>query len=266
MSASPLQLATAIEAIDTDVYRGDIPDGWQQGKGAFGGVVVALATRALLASERDRTRTLRTLSADLTAPALPGAVEVRVSTLRRGKSTSFLEARVLQGGELVARASAALAAARDVAPVAIESPAPTPPAWTSAPVIPVEPPLGPVFARHYEYRATGPLPFSGNRAPVAEGWLREKTPPEALDEPAIAALLDAWWPTSIAVESAPRAVATVGYTMQLLADPRSLPAAEPLFYRARGVASTGNFFVEMRELWHGERVVALNQQTFALLG
>jgi hypothetical protein len=32
-----------------------------------------------------------------------------------------------------------------------------------------------------------------------------------------------------------------------------------------GVASADNYFVEMRELWSGERVVAMNQQTFALL-
>lgn len=266
MSASPLARATALEEIDGGAFRGEIPDGWQQGKGAFGGVVVALAARALVASERDEQRTLRSLSADLCAPALPGPVEVRVSTLRRGGSVSFLDARVTQDGALVARASAALAVARDVAPAAITSPAPRPPPWADAPVIPVEPPLGPVFARHYEYRATGPLPFSGSREAIAEGWIREQVPPDALDAPAIAALLDAWWPTSLTIEPAPRAVATVGYTMQLLTDPRSLPAPEPLFYRARGAASAGNFFVEMRELWAGERVVAMNQQTFALLG
>ena len=69
----------------------------------------------------------------------------------------------------------------------------------------------------------------------------------------------------LAVESAPRAVATVGYTMQLLVDPRTLDVAEPLYYRARGVAGGDNFFVEMRELWSGDVVVAMNQQTFALL-
>lgn len=53
--------------------------------------------------------------------------------------------------------------------------------------------------------------------------------------------------------------------MQLLADPRALPPSEPLFYRARGVAGADNYFVEMRELWSGDRVVAMNQQTFALL-
>lgn len=262
---SPLERATAIERVDEGVFRGEVPDGWQQGKGAFGGVVVAVLTRALVASEPERARTLRSLSADLCAPALPGAFEVRVSALRRGGSVSFLDARLLQGDAVVARASAALATSRAVAPVDFRPSAPTDPPWTDVPVLRVEPPLGPVFARHYEYRATGPLPFSGGAEPVAEGWVRERSPPEAHDEASIVALLDAWWPTTLTVASAPRAVATVGYTMQLLADPGALAAAEPLFYRAHGVASSGSFFVEMRELWSGGRVVAMNQQTFALL-
>ena len=54
--------------------------------------------------------------------------------------------------------------------------------------------------------------------------------------------------------------------VQLLVDPRTLDPAEPLYYRARGVAAADNFFIEMRELWSGDAVVAMNQQTFALLG
>ena len=46
---------------------------------------------------------------------------------------------------------------------------------------------------------------------------------------------------------------------------RSLPPDEPLRYRARMAALHEGFFVELRELWHGDRVVALNQQTFAIL-
>jgi hypothetical protein len=117
----------------------------------------------------------------------------------------------------------------------------------------------------YEFRSTGPLPFTGGTDPVAEGWVRERNPPAVLDEASIAGLLDSWWPTCLAIETRPRAVATVGYTMQLLVDPRSLPASEPLFYRARGIDSRDNFFVEMRELWSGDTIVAMNQQTFAIL-
>jgi hypothetical protein len=255
---------------DTNVYTANIPDRWQQGKGAFGGVVIGILTRAILASERDRGRMLRTLTADLCAPALPGPVDVDVESLRRGVNMSFVGGRMTQDGVLIARASAALASPRSIAPSAIRSlppqpPPPKRPPWRDVPALPVEPPIGPVFAQKYEYRSTGPLPFTGGSDPATDGWLREKATPSVLDEAAIVGMLDAWWPTVFSVEAAPRAVATVGYTMQLVVDPRTLDPAEPLFYRARGIGGGDNFFVEMRELWSGDSVVAMNQQTFALL-
>src|SRR4051794_41055567 len=110
---SDFEAATAIRPSgDGDVYAADIPDRWQQGRGAFGGVVIGILTRAILASERDRGRVLRSLSADLCAPAIPGAVEVRARSLRRGANVSFIDAQMLRDGALVARASAALASAR----------------------------------------------------------------------------------------------------------------------------------------------------------
>jgi hypothetical protein len=261
--------ATAIAAGDCpNVFHANIPDGWQQGKGAFGGLVIAILTRGLIASDDDRSRTLRSLSADLCAPALPGPAIVEVSTLRRGGSITYADARLVQDGAIIARASAALATPRPVAPAEmVATPPSRRPPWNDAAVLPIQPPLGPVFAQKYEYRSTGPLPFSGGGSPIAEGWIREKTPGASLDEAAIVGLCDAWWPTSFSIETGPRPVATIGYTMQLLIDPRTLAPKEPLFYRARGVASGDNFFVEMRELWDGssDRVVAMNQQTFALL-
>jgi hypothetical protein len=129
----------------------------------------------------------------------------------------------------------------------------------------MERPFAPEFTQNYEYRSTGPLPFGEGPDAIAEGWLREKAALSVVDEAAIAGRLDAWWPTSRAIDSRPHGVATAGYTMQLLVDPRNIPPDEPLIYRGRGVASADNYFVEMRELWWGERVVAMNQQTFALL-
>lgn len=270
---SPFELATALAPVAGQplVYRGTIPDAWQQGKGAFGGVSVGLLARAIVLAEASAgesvPRALRSLSADLCAPAMPGEVEIRVEVLRRGGSMTFLDARTLQAGAVIAHASASLASGRAIAPPGItpgHAPAGVPP-WTDVPTVPVQPPFGPVFGAHYEYRSAGPMPFSGGTSATALGYIREKTPPAVHDEASIAGLLDAWWPTIMPLHTMPRAIATVGYTMQLLVDPRTLPASEPLLYRAEGVAEHDTFFVEMRELWSGGRRVAMNQQTFAVL-
>ena len=77
--------------------------------------------------------------------------------------------------------------------------------------------------------------------------------------------IDAYWPAIFSLETAPRPVATVSFLAELLCDPSTLDPSQPLFYRARAVAQAGGYFVEMRELWHGDTPVALNQQSFAML-
>jgi len=255
--------ATALERTGEVSFRGLVPDRWQQGKGAFGGVMVGMMARAMIACEGERR--LRSLSADLCAPALCGPVDVEIEVLRRGASATFLGARLRQSAGLLARASASFAAAREIAPPGIEVRSPPVLPWRAVDVVPVEPPLAPVFTQHYEYRPTGPVPFTGGTEALASGYLRPKVRPEVYDVPAVCALLDAWWPTVFPLAHGPRGVATVGYTMQLLVDPKVIPVDVPLRYSATGVDQDDNFFVEMRELWSGDRRVAMNQQTFALL-
>ncbi|HEU4408007.1 MAG TPA: acyl-CoA thioesterase domain-containing protein [Polyangiaceae bacterium] len=61
-----------------------MPEGWQQGRGAFGGLVPGALTRAMAASEPEPARALRSLSAELLGPVPPGPADVGVEVLRRG--------------------------------------------------------------------------------------------------------------------------------------------------------------------------------------
>ncbi len=260
--------ATAI-TLDGDLrFRWDVPDGWQQGRGAFGGLVLGTLLRAMEACEPDPARRTRSLSGEIVAPVVPGATTVVVEILRRGRGTTFLSARALQGDATVARASALCASPR---------PSGAARAGLSAPVLPpiadlvaLPPPLAlgigpPRFTRHYEYRPVPPLAFSSAAVAAASGWLRERAAPSALDGPALIGLLDAWWPAALACEPAPRPMATVTFMAELLADPATLDPATSFAYRARLDGVADGFSVEMRELWQGDTLVALNQQVFAIL-
>lgn len=244
--------------------RVDIPDGWQQGRGAFGGLVLATLLRAMERAEPDRPRATRTLTGDLCGPVLPGAADVAVQTLRRGNNQSNLAATLTQNGAVVAVATAVLSPPRLVGDAPRFTPAPPPAlAWRDLPLLTVGPPTGPVFTQHYEYRSATSA-FARGEARI-DGFIRERALLASVDAPALVARLDAWWPTLFALGGAPRPVATISFTAQILVDPATVPPAEPLRYRARMEALHDGFFVELRELWHGERVVALNQQTFAIL-
>lgn len=44
-----------------------------------------------------------------------------------------------------------------------------------------------------------------------------------------------------------------------------MPPEIPLFHSGRMITLLDGFFLEYRELWAGEQLIALNQQTFAVL-
>ena len=259
-------LATRVVPAAEGRYQITVPDGWQQGRGAFGGLVLGALARAMLHAEPEAARVLRALTGEIVGPVPPGAAEITVKTLRRGNAVSTWEAWLTQGAEVLARASAVLGRARTADRDGTEL---TPPAmgapWSEVPVVPIGPPMGPHFARMYEYRPTDAGPFRGADRSEAAGWVRLRQP-TALGAPEIIGLMDAYWPASFARETAPRPMATVAFTLELLADPSALDVTEPLFYRASAVAAQQGFVVEFRELWTARaELVALNQQTFVII-
>jgi len=266
MSAlSGFEAATAVESISDHAFRSMVPDGWQQGRGAFGGLVLGTLLRAILQCEPDPQRAARTLAGDISGPVLPGPTDIHVRVLRRGSNQSNLAAELTQGGAVLATATAVLSKPRSSLRQFMRLTPPAPEDWQSAPPLPMASPMAPTFFQHYEYRSTGPWPFAGHPVPETAGWIREQAPPSRMDAPALIGRLDAWWPTLFIIEPAPRPCSTVQFTAELLADPASLDPALPLRHRAEMISLRDGFFVEARELWHGEELVALNQQTFVII-
>jgi len=261
---SDFEAATAVERVGEYTLRSTIPDGWQQGRGTFGGLVLGTLLRAILRCEPDPERTARTLAGDICGPVLPGPANINVRMLRRGSSQSNLAAELTQGGAVLATATAVLSKPRPGPRQFMRTP-PSPEEWQGAPLLSIVPPLAPPFFQHYEYRSSGPLGFVGHPVPETAGWIREQSPPSRMDAPALIARMDAWWPTLFTIESGPRPCGTVQFTAELFADPASLDPAVPLRYRAEMISMRDGFFVEARELWHGEELVSLNQQTLVII-
>lgn len=252
--------------VSEDEHTLTIPDGWQQGRGAFGGLVVGILMDAMASREPDALRAPRAFTADLCGPALARASSVRTRILRRGNNQTNLAATLEQDGAVVAHATSVLSLPRHVAkPPTFAFAAPERPAFDDVPVVSMDPPAGPIFAQHYEFRPTGPLPFRGGKEAVVAGWLRERIPVSKMSAAVLLARLDAHWPAIFSVETSFRAIATVSFLAEILCDLTALDPAKPLFYRSRIVAESGGYVVEMRELWDGDKPVALNQQSIALL-
>ncbi len=244
----------------------DVPDGWQQGRGAYGGLVLASLVRALEAAVGDRQRPLRSLTAEIPGATLPGPASIRVEILRAGSGVTTAAARLEQGGELRAHAVGVLGRDR-----ATDARAPDPgsppalPPWPDVPVFPTDDAV-PTFAKHVELRLEGPSPFARGARPELEGFIRFREPGAGRDAAHLAALVDGFWPAAFALWSAPRPVGTVAFALTVTGDPARLDPTRPAAYRARTLAAHGGYMAELRELWteNGE-LLAINQQTIAII-
>jgi acyl-CoA thioesterase len=238
----------------------EVPAGWRQGRGAYGGLVIAAMARAIDDRVADPTRMLRSLTAELPAPVEAGRAELAVEILRHGKAVTTARASLVQAGEVRAHAVGILAAARPEAPAWNELVPPEAPPWAAlAPL--ATPAVFPEFARHFDYRIVEGVPMAGG-APRTVGWIRPLAPGACRDAAYIAAVVDAWYPAALVRLSQMRPMATIAYTLDVFA----LPGDEPLLYRGTVPVAADGYFVETRELWTADRrLVALNHQTFAVI-
>ncbi len=246
----------------------EIPDGWQQGRGTFGGLVMAALTRAAEAAIGDPARVLRALAGEIVGPVTPGPAELSVEILRAGNNVTTASARLLQNGELQAHAVCVAGADRGTYAIPANIPTPELVPWRDLPVAPIGPPGAPVFTQHVEFRLTGAIPFSGvaDAGRETSGWVRFRRAGRARDAAWLVAMIDTWWPAMIVAEARPRPVATLTFAFERCGDPAGLDPESPLYYRARVLAGDGGYAIEARELWGEDgRLLALNQQTFVVI-
>lgn len=89
---------TGVEAAGSGSYRAFIAPAWNLRPLPQGGVVTAVALRAMARELGDPGQELRTLHTAFVAQVADGPVDVRVEVLRRGRSMSHLRAEVCNPG------------------------------------------------------------------------------------------------------------------------------------------------------------------------
>jgi acyl-CoA thioesterase len=243
-----------------------VPDGWQQGVGAFGGYVLGVLVRA--ATTVVPGRALRSLTAEIPSPVQPGEATVLVEVLRTGQSVSTVATRLVQKGQLQAHAVSVLGAPRRVGQEAdhTELTPPEAPSWRDIAALPPDLPNVPVFAQHFEFRLADGFPFRGAARSGAKGWIRLRDLEGERDAALVVAHVDAWWPAEFARLSAPRPMVTAAFSMQVVGGAEVWTNDSPLLHVSRTRAVKEGYVTEARELWTEDgALVALNEQTMVIV-
>jgi hypothetical protein len=238
-----------------------VPEGWQQGRGLFGGLTLGALAKAAALTLGSADRPLRTLTAEIPGVVTAGPAQVSAQRLREGHSLSTVAAQLAQGDGVVAQAVFNFGKTRDVA--FDRAPAAAVPALADARPSDLGT-FGPMFTQHFEYCILEGEPFSGDTRAITEGWVRLREPGEVPPWIALIAMVDAWFPSAMPAFTSPRPFGTISFAAHLF--DRGWQPHEPLFHRSRLLGSQQGYFAELRELFTAAgELCAVNQQTMAII-
>lgn len=255
-----------------------VPEGWRQGRGAWGGyTITAMAEHVELLE--DPSRALRTLSAQIMEPVTEGDYLIETRCIREGSAISTWAVSVTRSHDRlpVAQSQIMTGTQRELAisPGLSEWGTAHMPAVTSVettPIVPIGPPFAPEFTGLLEFRPISPLPTAGDQA-TSLGWIRLPSRTREGDHWSAAELMgiiDGWWPASLTLMDSMHPMATVAYSVHLLIDPRTIDPVRgeraPLLHEASVSSAYGGFTSELRRLWTLDgRLVAENLQSIVVI-
>jgi hypothetical protein len=256
-----LSIASVLRS-DTHVHHfdWDVPDGWQQERGAWGGLIVGAVVRSVM--QCDPARDVRAVNVQIPTPVLTGTQRITVTPVKLGSAVSMWSVRIgdaVVGGVLTGVARVPELESHRWGQALM----PQAPPWQEVPVLAVAPPDGPVFSQHVEYRLLQGFPFQQGAAQML-GYIRLRDE-SVRDAAYLLGLVDAPWPASLAALDVPHPAVTVSFEAHLLVDPADIPD-EPLLYSASVLAARDGYTTERRSLWASDgRLVVENLQTIVII-
>lgn len=266
--------SAALKTGEIQWFDWQVEDGWQQGRGAYGGLVIGVMVRAAELAVNDASRAVRSVSAELCGPVVVGVARVGVELLRSGSGMTTVAVRVVQletGTDGQSQMAVQAHAVVILGKVRVKDSAwneLTPPLathWTDTVALPSLP-MMPAFANQFEYRPFGDPPYAEAEQAQAIAWIQPRENMSQSSAAWVVAMSDVVWPSMMVRFAGPRPMATVSYLLEIVADWADLDPNRPLLHVGRTPVSQNGYTVEFRELWSDSgELVALNQQTIVII-
>lgn len=235
---------------------------WLQGRTIYGGLTAAFCLESV-SRQIGELPPLRSAQFSFVGPA-SGAVTVRPTVLRTGKSTVFVGVDLFGEAGLATRATLCYGTARPSAVVygslaapAVPEPETCPPFFRKIP--------GLNFIQHFEGRfAGGNPPFSQGQNPNFSIWLRHQDEAKPASIVALVALTDAPPPAALVMFEKPGPVSTMTWTVDLLTDRLETTDGWWLL-QTRAENIVGGYSSQATTLWNAARQpVLVSRQNVAV--
>ena len=261
-----MRFSEALDGVrrDGDTWVASIGEDWLQGRSAFGGVQVALALRAMRGLVAAAVP-LRSLQVAFLAPVPAGDVRIAAKVLRQGKNVCQVEARLLDGDDVLCVVIAVFGASR-VSKLRLLPSQPAVQAMPTPHVLRYVPGLLPQFTQHFHARwLLGDIPFSGSTKTeqVVEVSLKDDG---VADEAHAIAFADFIPPVALSMLDQPAPGSSLTWMLELFADARGLPL-NGWRIDAQLQAAQDGYTSQQVMLWGpGGEPVALSRQSMVVFG
>jgi len=271
---SAIALTPAPSAADGKPSGWRVPDGWQQGRGAWGGLAIGAMIIAVEQAETGQSsggpdRTVRSVSMQLCGPAVIGLSEVTVEPVRIGTGMSTWSVRVTDPqSSVIATGTVITGVPRGSSDAPSSTPwspleAPAAPRPEDVPTVPTPAPFPP-FTQHFDYRVASGFPLQGSPAETL-GWIGYRDSP-TWSAASLIALADAWYTATLVHLRELTSISTVEFTASLLIDPADLDPGTPLLHHGVVSSFREGYASEQRRLWTPDGRLAVDNLQSMVVG
>lgn len=237
---------------------------WAQGRAIYGGVIGGLLA-GIMRRQVPADRPLRSFMLSFVGPAQVGSAELGASVLRAGRSVTQVEARLTQGEQTQALAMASFGAPRPSDIVVAPPPRPDAKAPDGLREFPIVDGLTPAFVRQFDMRwASGGWPYSGQKNPDFEGWIRFREPGQASPE-WLLGLIDAWPPGLLSMCQPPAANSSMTWSVEVVTPVDDAPVDDWWFYDVHHHGAADGFGQASARIFAPDgRLAAVSRQSVAI--
>lgn len=256
------QLMKNIECSEGNVALELSPE-WMQGRAVFGGLQTVIALRAMRTLVTDIP--VRSLQTTFIAPPSTRNVTAQATILRRGKSATHVEARLMEGENLLALVVGVFGAARpsevvrhlEMAPVECETPK----------TFRYFPGKSPTFTQHFSVKwLQGGMPFSGKQEPLVIVEVAMPGETESSEYHAVA-VADFIPPVGLSYLKTPVPGSSMTWMLEFLCDDLDGLPMEGWRVDAELVAAADGYTNQSVMIWGpGGKPIALSRQTMVVFG
>jgi acyl-CoA thioesterase len=252
-------------------YEVTVPPDWLQGRAVFGGMQMAIATRAMRAAMSGEQRALPLRSAQMTfvGPVNGGEpISLHAQVLRTGRSATHARCDLAHGDGGVACTVVGIFGVSRMSQFVRELPRPDPGRSPDDGLVSLdEGLLVPAFLQHFEARvAVGALPYSGYAEPRSLVYVRLRDR-DCGPEDALLALADVLPTPAVAMLRKAAPVSSLNWMIEILRDPARLDLHDWVLIDTEVRAGTDGYLSQTSLLYGADgHAYSASHQTVGVFG